>query len=72
MTNPETNAPNDENMEVTYAQMEKKVDDYINFNGMGFSDEQRQEMLDYLNGFRDNEENFETEMICEIRTMNGD
>lgn len=72
MGNPETLVRIDENKDVTYAEMEKKVDAYIHFNGIGFSTEQRQEILNCLDVFRDNKENFETEMICEIRTMNGD
>lgn len=58
--------------EVTKSEMVRRVDEYLHLNGIGFSSEQRREILNYLDGFRDDNDIFEDEMICEIRTMNGD
>lgn len=58
--------------DISKAEMERRVDEYINFNGMGFSGQQRQEILNHLDSFRDDNDIFENEMVCEVRTMNGD
>ena len=53
-------------------QIEKKIDDYLHFEGIGISSSQKSDLIEYLLRFKDDEDELYHEMVCEIRTLNGD
>lgn len=47
----------------------EKVENYLHFNGIELTKEQKQQTVQYLGKFKDDEENLHAEMVCEIRTL---
>ena len=50
----------------------EKVENYLHFNGIELTEEQKQQTVEYLESFKDDEENLDAEMVCEIRTLIGE
>lgn len=59
-------------MTLTKEQISKKVSDYLHFNGIELTSEQKERVQQNLIRYAHDEELFEGEMICDIRTLNDD
>lgn len=59
-------------MNMTNEKILKKVENYLHFNGIELTKEQKGQVVEYLESFKDDEENLHAEMVCEIRTCIGE
>lgn len=58
--------------DVSVELMNERVNEYLNFNGIGLSSKQHETLLTHLDKFREDDDSFINEMVCEIRTLNGE
>lgn len=59
-------------MTLTKEQITNKVTDYLHFNGIELSSEQKESIQNNLSRYANDEDQLEQEMICDIRTLIGD
>lgn len=54
---------------MTRIEISEKVEGYLHFNGIELSDVQKEEVVSNIEGFAENEENLQCEMVCEISSL---